>query len=152
MVLKLNSLVDSRRIGTTAKVPRYAIAYKFPAQRVETRLIDITLTVGRTGKVTPNAVLEPVRVAGTTVQAATLHNEDMIRNKDLRIGDMVVIHKAGEIIPEVVEALPERRDGRQKPYVFPRLVRSVMPNSYAWKMNPVIIVSIKIALPGLLRV
>lgn len=120
MVLKLNSLVDSRRIGTTAKVPRYAIAYKFPAQRVETRLIDITLTVGRTGKVTPNAVLEPVRVAGTTVQAATLHNEDMIRNKDLRIGDMVVIHKAGEIIPEVVEALPERRDGRQKPYVFPQ--------------------------------
>ena len=119
MVIKLNSLPDSRRLGTTVKVPRYAIAYKFPAEEVQTRLLDIQLTVGRTGKITPNAVLEPVRVAGTTVQAATLHNEDMILHKDLRIGDIVVIHKAGEIIPEVVRAIPERRDGTQKPYVFP---------------------------------
>ena len=120
MVIKLNSLLDSRRLGTTVKIPRYAIAYKFPAERVETKLKDITLSVGRTGKVTPNAVLEPVRIAGTTVQAATLHNEDMIKNKDLRIGDMVVIHKAGEIIPEVVEAVVSRRDGSQVPYIFPK--------------------------------
>lgn len=119
MVIKLNSLSDSRRLGTTAKVPRYATAYKFPAQEVQTRLLDITLTVGRTGKVTPNAVLEPVRVAGTTVQAATLHNEDQISHKDLRVHDMVVIRKAGEIIPEVVKSIPERRDGTQVPYVFP---------------------------------
>ncbi len=119
MVIKLNSLTDSRMLGATAKVPRYAIAYKFPAEKVTTRLLDISLTVGRTGKITPNAVLEPVRVAGTMVQAATLHNEDMIQTKDLRINDMVVIHKAGEIIPEVVSSLPERRDGTQKPYVFP---------------------------------
>lgn len=120
MVIKLNSLIDSRRLGTTAKIPRYAIAYKFPAEQVETKLIDITLTVGRTGKVTPNAVLEPVRVAGTTVSAATLHNEDMIKKKDLRIGDRVIIHKAGEIIPEVVEVVKSCRDGSQVPYVFPQ--------------------------------
>lgn len=119
MVIKLNSLVDSRRLGATAKIPRYAIAYKFPAEQVETKLIDISLSVGRTGKVTPNAVLEPVRVAGTTVSAATLHNEDMIKKKDLRIGDHVIIHKAGEIIPEVVEAIKSKRDGSQVPYVFP---------------------------------
>ena len=120
MVIKLNSLIDSRRLGTTAKIPRYAIAYKFPAEQVETKLIDITLTVGRTGKVTPNAVLEPVRIAGTTVSAATLHNEDMIKKKDLRIGDRVIIHKAGEIIPEVVEVVKSCRDGSQVPYVFPQ--------------------------------
>ncbi len=120
MVIKLNSLVDSRRLGATAKIPRYAIAYKFPAEQVETKLVDISLTVGRTGKVTPNAVLEPVRVAGTTVSAATLHNEDMIKKKDLRIGDRVIIHKAGEIIPEVVEAVKSARDGSQVPYVFPQ--------------------------------
>lgn len=119
MVIKLNSLADSARLGTTIKVPRYAIAYKFPAEEVQTRLKEITLTVGRTGKITPNAVLEPVRVAGTTVQAATLHNEDMIASKDLRVGDIVVIRKAGEIIPEVVRSIPERRDGSQCPYEFP---------------------------------
>ncbi|MGI6512064.1 MAG: NAD-dependent DNA ligase LigA [Catenisphaera adipataccumulans] len=119
MVIKLNSLADSRRLGTTVKVPRYAIAYKFPAEEVQTRLLDINLTVGRTGKITPNAVLEPVRVAGTMVQAATLHNEDQIAQKDLRIHDIVVIHKAGDIIPEVVRSVPERRDGSQVPYVFP---------------------------------
>ncbi len=119
MVIKLNNLVDQQRLGTTAKVPRYATAYKFPAQEVSTRLKDIVITVGRTGKITPNAVLEPVRVAGTTVSAATLHNEDMIANKDLRINDIVIIRKAGEIIPEVVGAIKERRDGTQHPYHFP---------------------------------
>ena len=120
MVIKLNSLPDQARLGSTAKAPRYATAYKFPAQEVQTRLKDITITVGRTGKITPNAVLEPVRVAGTTVSAAQLHNEDMIASKDLRIGDIVVVRKAGEIIPEVVSSIKERRDGTQKPYAFPK--------------------------------
>lgn len=119
MVLKLNSLEEQKVLGTTVKVPRYAIAYKFPAQEVETRLINIVLSVGRTGRITPNAVLEPVRVAGTIVSAATLHNEDRIADYDLRINDMVVIRKAGDIIPEVVKALPERRDGSQQVYVYP---------------------------------
>lgn len=119
MVIKLNDLAAQQTLGSTAKAPRYATAYKFPAQEVQTRLKDIVITVGRTGKITPNAVLEPVRVAGTTVSAAQLHNEDMIVSKDLRIGDIVVVRKAGEIIPEVVSSLPERRDGFQKPYVFP---------------------------------
>ncbi len=119
MVIKLNNLTDQRMLGSTAKVPRYATAYKFPAQEVQTRLKDIVITVGRTGKITPNAVLEPVRVAGTMVSAAQLHNEDMILNKDLRIGDIVVVRKAGEIIPEVVSSVIERRDGSQLPYKFP---------------------------------
>lgn len=101
-------------------MPRWAIAYKFPAEEVITKLLDITLSVGRTGKVTPNAVLEPVRVAGTTVSAATLHNEDMIKEKDVRINDDVVVRKAGDIIPEVVRALIERRDGTQGTYHFPK--------------------------------
>ena len=119
MVIKLNSLSDQRALGSTAKVPRYATAYKFPAERVQTRLLDIVITVGRTGKITPNAVLEPVRIAGTTVSAAQLHNEDMILSKDLRINDIVVVQKAGEIIPEVVSSVKERRDGLQVPYVYP---------------------------------
>lgn len=119
MVIKLNSLSDQRTLGSTAKVPRYATAYKFPAERVQTRLLDIVITVGRTGKITPNAVLEPVRIAGTTVSAAQLHNEDMILSKDLRINDVVVVQKAGEIIPEVVSSVKERRDGSQVPYVYP---------------------------------
>lgn len=119
MVIKLNSLSDQRTLGSTAKVPRYATAYKFPAERVQTRLMDIVITVGRTGKITPNAVLEPVRIAGTTVSAAQLHNEDMILSKDLRINDIVVVQKAGEIIPEVVSSVKERRDGSQVPYVYP---------------------------------
>lgn len=119
IVIKVDSLDAQNRLGTTVKVPRWAIAYKFPAEEVITKLLDITLSVGRTGKVTPNAVLEPVRVAGTTVSAATLHNEDMIKEKDVRIHDDVVIRKAGDIIPEVVRALPDRRDGTQGIYHFP---------------------------------
>lgn len=119
IVIKVDSLDAQQRLGTTIKVPRWAIAYKFPAEEVITKLLDITLSVGRTGKVTPNAVLEPVRVAGTTVSAATLHNEDMIKEKDVRINDDVVVRKAGDIIPEVVRALIERRDGTQGTYHFP---------------------------------
>lgn len=119
MVIKVDDLQAQTRLGTTVKVPRWATAYKFPAEEVQTRLLDIVLTVGRTGRVTPNAVLEPVRVAGTTVSAAQLHNEDMIRDKDIRIHDIVVVRKAGDIIPEVVRPVAERRDGSQQPYVFP---------------------------------
>lgn len=119
IVIKLNNLQDQERMGYTVKTPRWAIAYKFPAEEVETRLLDIVLTVGRTGRITPNAVLEPVRVAGTSVSAAQLHNEDMILAKDIRIHDMVVVRKAGDIIPEVVRPITDRRDGHQQPYTFP---------------------------------
>ena len=106
-------------MGFTAKTPRWAVAYKFPAEEVLTTLKNIFITIGRTGKVTPNAELAPVRIAGTTVGFAQLHNEDFIQSKDIRIGDTVKVRKAGEIIPEVVESLVERRDGTQVPYVFP---------------------------------
>ncbi len=119
IVIKLNDFISQQKMGMTAKAPRYSIAYKFPAEEVETRLLDITLSVGRTGRITPNAVLEPVRVAGTMVSAATLHNEDRILDYDLRINDKVIIRKAGDIIPEVVRALPEKRDGSQEKYIFP---------------------------------
>lgn len=119
IVIKLNDLSDQERMGYTVKTPRWAIAYKFPAEEVQTRLLNIVLSVGRTGRITPNAVLEPVRVAGTSVAAATLHNEDMIKNKDVRINDIVVVRKAGDIIPEVVRPVIERRDEHQAPYIFP---------------------------------
>lgn len=121
MVVKVNSLAAQRRMGATIKTPKWAIAYKFPAEEVVTKLHDIMITVGRTGKITPNAVLEPVRVAGTSVSAATLHNEDMIVAKDVRVNDFVVIRKAGDIIPEVVRALPERREANSMPYIFPTI-------------------------------
>ncbi len=119
MVIKVDDIATEERLGYTIKTPKWEIAYKFPAEQAITKLKDIVLTVGRTGKVTPNAVLEPVRLAGTQVQAATLHNEDMIRDKDIRIGDDVVIHKAGDIIPEVIRPVIEHRDGTQIPYVWP---------------------------------
>jgi DNA ligase (NAD+) len=119
MVIKVDSLAQQEQLGTTAKSPRWAIAYKFPAEEVVTQLIDIELSVGRTGVVTPTAILEPVKVAGTTVQRASLHNEDLIREKDIKIGDYVVIKKAGDIIPEVVNVLPERRTGEEKEFNMP---------------------------------
>ena len=120
MVIKVNELTAWEQLGTTVKAPRYAIAYKFPAEEVVTKLLDIVLTVGRTGRITPNAVLAPVRVAGTSVSAAQLHNEDMIKEKDIRIQDDVVVRKAGDIIPEVVGPLLDRRNGTQARYVFPK--------------------------------
>ena len=119
MVIKVDSLSAQEELGTTIKVPKWAIAYKFPAEEVLTVLEDIFVTVGRTGKITPNAKLTPVRIAGTSVGYAQLHNEDMIASKDIRIGDTVVVRKAGDIIPEVVRSLPERRDGSQVPFAFP---------------------------------
>ncbi|MGP1413820.1 MAG: NAD-dependent DNA ligase LigA [Bacillales bacterium] len=111
IVLKVNDFSLYEKIGYTAKTPKYAIAYKFPPEEVITKLIDIIYTVGRTGKITPNAVLNPVHVAGSTIQRATLHNEDFINEKNLKIGDYVIIRKAGDIIPEVVKPLIDRRNG-----------------------------------------
>ena len=113
VVIKVNDLTLHNRIGYTSKVPKWAIAYKFPAKEVETKLLDIIYTVGRTGKITPNAVLEPVLVAGSTVSRATLHNEDFIKEKDIKVGDTVVIRKAGDIIPEVVKVIDKKRTGNE---------------------------------------
>ena len=111
IVIKVDDMSFYDKLGYTSKTPRWAIAYKFPPEEVITKLTDIIFTVGRTGKITPNAVLEPVRVAGSLVQRATLHNEDFIKDKDLKIGDYVVIRKAGDVIPEVVRPIKERRTG-----------------------------------------
>ena len=116
IVIKVNDINMQNRLGFTAKVPKWATAYKFPAEEVVTRLIDIIFTVGRTGKITPNAVLEPVRVAGSTISRATLHNEDNVVDKDIRPGDFVVIRKAGDVIPEVVRSLKERRTESVLPF------------------------------------
>ena len=116
IVIKVNDMSLYDKLGYTAKTPRWAIAYKFPPEEVVTKLTDIIFTVGRTGKITPNAVLEPVRVAGSVVQRATLHNEDFIIDKGLMVGDYVVLRKAGDVIPEVVRPVIERRDGTQRPF------------------------------------
>ena len=119
MVIKVNSYDLQAQLGFTSRIPKWAIAYKFPAEEVRTKVEDIFITVGRTGKCTPNAKLTPVKVAGTTVGFATLHNEDNIKDKDIRIGDTVIVRKAGDIIPEVVRSIKENRDGSQVPFVFP---------------------------------
>lgn len=116
IVIKVDDMALYDKLGYTAKTPRWAIAYKFPPEEVITKLEDIIFTVGRTGKITPNAVLTPVRVAGSVVQRATLHNEDFIKEKDLKIGDYVVIRKAGDVIPEVVRPVKERRTGTEIPF------------------------------------
>lgn len=118
IVIKLNNIDDQIELGYTAKYPKWAVAYKFPAKEVLTRLRDIVFTVGRTGQITPNAVLDPVIVMGSTVSRATLHNEDYVLQKDLMIGDIVSIRKAGDVIPEVVEAKKERRNGDEKEFVM----------------------------------
>lgn len=116
IVIKLNNLQEQKKLGYTAKYPKWATAYKFPAKQVLTKLIDIIFTVGRTGQITPNAVLEPVIVQGSTIRRATLHNEDYVTKKDLKIGDIVSIRKAADVIPEVVEAIKERRTGEEKEF------------------------------------
>ncbi|MBR0295386.1 MAG: NAD-dependent DNA ligase LigA [Bacilli bacterium] len=116
IVIKVDDMSLYDKIGYTAKTPKWAIAYKFPPEEVITKLQDIIFTVGRTGKITPNAVLEPVRVAGSVVQRATLHNEDFVKDKGLLIGDYVVLRKAGDVIPEVVRPLPERRTGNEREF------------------------------------
>ena len=118
VVVKVNSIEEQKKLGFTAKYPKWATAYKFPAEEVLTKLTDIIFTVGRTGQITPNAVLEPVIVAGSTISRATLHNEDYVKEKDLKIGDIVSIRKAGDVIPEVVERKIERRTGKEKDFVM----------------------------------
>ena len=118
-VVKLNDLSDRSVLGSTAKCPKWAVAYKYPPEQKESRVADIVVQVGRTGVLTPKAVLEPVRLAGTTVTNATLHNQDYITEKDIRIGDTVVVQKAGEIIPEIVSVVKEKRPEGTKPYHLP---------------------------------
>lgn len=118
-VIKVNSLTDRDRMGSTVKYPKWAIAYKYPPEKKPSQVLEIVVQVGRTGVLTPRAVLSPVHLAGTTVQSATLHNQDYITEKDIRVGDTVVVQKAGEIIPEIVEVDLSRRPENAKPYLLP---------------------------------
>ena len=120
VVIKLDDLEDRKLLGETESTPKWAVAYKFPPEIKETRLTDIQIQVGRTGVLTPNAVLEPIRLAGTTVSRATLHNSDFIQERDIRIGDIVLVQKAGDIIPEVIRVKKEARTGSEVPYVMPK--------------------------------
>lgn len=120
MVVKVNSFAQQARLGNTVKIPRWAIAYKFPPEQAKTKVQGISITLGRTGVLTPAADLKPVRLAGTTVKRATLHNEDYIKEKDIRIGDTVIIQKAGEIIPEVVRPVLEARTGAETVFAMPK--------------------------------
>lgn len=119
IVIKVNDLAVQNELGTTARSPRWAIAYKFPAEQVITKVVAIEVQVGRTGTLTPLAHLEPVQVAGSTVSRATLHNADIVAQRDVRVGDYVVVQKAGDVIPEIVRSLPERRTGVEVPFEMP---------------------------------
>jgi DNA ligase (NAD+) len=139
VVAKVNSLDQQQRLGSTARAPRWAMAIKFRAEQAETVLRQIQVQVGRTGVLTPVARLEPVSVGGVTVSRATLHNEDEIRAKDLRVGDRVVVQRAGDVIPEVVRPLPEKRTGGEREFVFPKQCPACggrvdrLPGEVAWR-------------------
>ncbi len=141
VVIKVNERKFEEALGYTGKAPRFAVAFKFPAEQVTTKVLDIVLQVGRTGVLTPVAHLEPVSVAGTTVSRATLHNEDEIQRLDVRIGDTVIIQKAGDVIPDIVKVLKELRTGREKPYAWPKRVAACggdgkierVPGQAAWR-------------------
>ncbi|MFH1579519.1 MAG: NAD-dependent DNA ligase LigA [Thermoplasmatota archaeon] len=120
IVIKVNSLAQQVRLGFTSKEPRWAIAYKYPPKQMTTRLLDVQVQVGRTGTLTPVAILEPVQVGGVTISHATLHNEDEVRRKDLRIGDYVLIERAGEVIPQVVKPIVDKRTGREREFKMPQ--------------------------------
>ena len=120
-VVKVNNLSDRTALGSTAKFPKWAVAFKYPPEKKPATVLDIVVQVGRTGVLTPKAVLTPVRLAGTTVTNATLHNQDYIAEKDIRIGDTVIVQKAGEIIPEIVEVVKERRPETAEPYTMPEV-------------------------------
>lgn len=119
IVIKVNAFSVQQRLGELSRSPRWAVAWKFPAQQEHTRVTDIIVSVGRTGSLTPVAVLEPVRVGGVEVRRASLHNEDEVRNKDVRIGDTVVVQRAGDVIPEVVKVIPSKRTGRERVFTMP---------------------------------
>ena len=139
IVIKVNDRRLFSRLGATAHSPRGHIAFKFPAEQVETKVLDIIVQVGRTGVITPTAILEPVRVSGSTVSRATLHNEDIIRELDVRIGDTVVLQKAGEVIPEIVKVLKEKRTGEEREFRMPEVCPSCgsqaqrFPGEVAWR-------------------
>ena len=118
-VIKVNNLADREILGTTSRHPRWAVAFKYPPEQKETKLLDVIFNIGRTGVLTPMAILEPVEVAGSTISKTTLHNADYIRLKELKIGDTVVIQKAGDIIPEVVKTVKEKRDGSEREIIIP---------------------------------
>ncbi len=118
-VVKINSLADREKLGATSKVPRWAVAYKYPPEEKETTLLDVELSVGRTGRITPTAVFEPVRLCGTSVSRATLHNQDFIDELDVRIGDQIMVYKSGEIIPKIRRVLKEKRPAHAEPYQLP---------------------------------
>ena len=109
VVIKINNLEDRKELGNTSKVPKWAIAYKFPPEEKETKLIDIEVSVGRTGRITPTAIFEPIRLCGTSVSRAILHNQDFIDDLDIRIGDTIVVYKSGEIIPKIKSVVKEKR-------------------------------------------
>ncbi len=119
IVIKVNSTAERQALGVTAKSPRWAIAFKFPARQATTRIDDIIIQVGRTGALTPVAILEPVKLSGTTISRSTLHNEDELRRKDVRVGDVVLVERSGDVIPSVVSVMTERRTGRERPFVWP---------------------------------
>lgn len=119
IVIKVNDIEMQKELGSTAKYPKWVVAYKFPAEEVKTKLIDIVCTVGRTGQVTPNAIFEPVKIMGSTIRRATLHNGDYINSKNLKIGDTIKVRKAGDVIPEVVSALESERNGTERDFVMP---------------------------------
>jgi DNA ligase (NAD+) len=141
VVVKVNERNYQEALGYTGKAPRFAVAFKFPAEQVTTVVEDITLQIGRTGVLTPVAHLRPVPVAGSTVSRATLHNEDEIRRLDVRVGDTVIIQKAGDVIPDIVKVLPEMRTGKEKPFKFPKSVEACggdgtierIPGQAAWR-------------------
>ena len=119
IVIKVNDIEMQKELGSTAKYPKWVVAYKFPAEEVKTKLLDIVCTVGRTGQVTPNAIFEPVKIMGSTIRRATLHNGDYINSKNLKIGDTIKVRKAGDVIPEVVSALESERNGSERDFVMP---------------------------------
>ncbi len=121
IVIKVDSVEQQRLLGSTAKFPRWAISFKFPARQATTRIKDIVVQVGRTGALTPVAVLEPVKLSGTTISRSTLHNEDEIQRKDIRIGDFVLIERSGDVIPKVVLVMKDKRTGREIPFAFPKI-------------------------------
>ena len=119
VVIKVDSIAEQRKLGFTSRAPKWAIAYKYPPEEVTTKLLDIKVSVGRTGRVTPFAFMEPVKVAGSTITNATLHNQEEIERKGILIGDTVIIRKAGDVIPEVLGAVVEKRTGKEKKFVMP---------------------------------